>query len=235
MTNLSVVIESEHKRIKGTMGFRDDQKKQRAKISAVLIEGALQLSAEEGYASLSLRSVARRAGIAPTSFYRHFRDMDELGLAITEQARDILRDCLKQAAKQMSYPSDKDKPALNVRRKSIECIVRPFVETFFDYVSINPNLFRLFFQERTGSSDMLRDAINDQVDNASQYLAEQLERLGLELDEGFEQAFQVAGAMMTLVISGALKLLTREEQSTDEVAEQVIGECRFLLLGASMS
>ncbi|MFH2099665.1 MAG: TetR family transcriptional regulator, partial [Pseudomonadota bacterium] len=64
------------------MSFRTEHKSQREKISAKLIDGALSLAAAQGYGSLSLRSVAREAGIAPTSFYRHFRDMDEMGLAM---------------------------------------------------------------------------------------------------------------------------------------------------------
>ena len=35
-----------------------------------------------GFGSLSLRVVARCAGIVPTGFYRHFEDMDALGLAL---------------------------------------------------------------------------------------------------------------------------------------------------------
>ena len=47
-----------------------------------------QLSAERSFASLSLREVAREAGIAPTSFYRHFRDVDELGLTMVDERFD---------------------------------------------------------------------------------------------------------------------------------------------------
>ena len=43
-----------------------------------------QLSAERSFSNLSLREVAREAGIAPTSFYRHFRDMEELGLTLVD-------------------------------------------------------------------------------------------------------------------------------------------------------
>ena len=54
-----------------------------------IIDAALKLSAERGFSSLSLRSVAKKAGIAPTSFYRHFADMDELGLEpVTRRYRD---------------------------------------------------------------------------------------------------------------------------------------------------
>ena len=57
------------------MGVRAQQK-ERTRRS--LVEAAFsQLSAERSFASLSLREVAREAGIAPTSFYRHFRDVDE--------------------------------------------------------------------------------------------------------------------------------------------------------------
>nr|MBP7548525.1 TetR family transcriptional regulator [Corallincola sp.] len=65
-------------------GVRAQQKE---KTRQTLIEAALaQLSAERSLASLSLREVAREAGIAPTSFYRHFRDMDELGLTLVDEA-----------------------------------------------------------------------------------------------------------------------------------------------------
>ena len=32
-----------------------------------------------------IQVAARRAGIVPTGFYRHFRDMDELGLALVDE------------------------------------------------------------------------------------------------------------------------------------------------------
>ncbi len=44
-----------------------------------LIEAALKLvGPNRSVSTLSLREVARAAGIAPNSFYRHFRDTDEL-------------------------------------------------------------------------------------------------------------------------------------------------------------
>ena len=37
------------------------------------------------FASISLREVAKTAGVVPTSFYRHFGDMEELGLAMVDE------------------------------------------------------------------------------------------------------------------------------------------------------
>ncbi len=56
-----------------------------------------QLSAERSFASLSLREVAREAGIAPTSFYRHFRDVDELGLTMVDESGLMLRQLMRRA------------------------------------------------------------------------------------------------------------------------------------------
>ncbi len=64
------------------MGARAQQKKNRRS----LVEAAFsQLSAERSFASPSLRE-AREAGIVPTPFYRHFRDVDELGLTMVMKA-----------------------------------------------------------------------------------------------------------------------------------------------------
>ena len=46
--------------------------------------------------------VAKLAGIAPTSFYRHFRDMDELGLTLVEQCGDSLRKVIHDVLHQAS-------------------------------------------------------------------------------------------------------------------------------------
>jgi AcrR family transcriptional regulator len=50
-----------------------------------------------GFDSLSLRRVARAAGVVPTAFYRHFESMDELGLALVEESVLTLRSMLREA------------------------------------------------------------------------------------------------------------------------------------------
>lgn len=77
--------------------------KQKEKTRHSLIEAAFsQLSAERSFTSLSLREVAREAGIAPTSFYRHFRDVDELGLTMVDESGLMLRQLMRQA-RQTAY------------------------------------------------------------------------------------------------------------------------------------
>ncbi|MCV5655418.1 HTH-type transcriptional repressor FabR, partial [Escherichia coli] len=77
------------------MGIRAQQKE---KTRRSLIDAAFsQLSADRSFSSLSLREVAREAGIAPTSFYRHFKDMDELGLTMVDEGGLLLRQLMRQA------------------------------------------------------------------------------------------------------------------------------------------
>ena len=50
-----------------------------------LLAAALKLiGPHRSLSTLSLREVAREAGIAPNSFYRQFRDMDELAVALID-------------------------------------------------------------------------------------------------------------------------------------------------------
>jgi Bacterial regulatory proteins, tetR family len=51
---------------------KQDHKEEKEKVRRALLAATLRLAAPYGFASLSLREVAREAGIAPTSFYRHF-------------------------------------------------------------------------------------------------------------------------------------------------------------------
>lgn len=50
-----------------------------------LIDASLALIAEEGFAALSLREVARRAGVTHAAPYRHFADKEALLAAVAEE------------------------------------------------------------------------------------------------------------------------------------------------------
>ena len=63
-----------------------------------LFQAALKLiGPEKSIASLSLREVAREAGIAPNSFYRHFKDIDELAIELIDRSGIVLRQILHEA------------------------------------------------------------------------------------------------------------------------------------------
>ena len=62
-----------------------------------LIDSALTLvGSGRSDSSLSLREITREAGVVPAAFYRHLRDLDELGLALVEMAGAALRRLLRE-------------------------------------------------------------------------------------------------------------------------------------------
>ena len=63
---------------------------------------ARQLASGRSFDTLSLREVSKLAGIAPTSFYRHFHDMEGLGLALIEEQGKSLLDLVHRVREQAS-------------------------------------------------------------------------------------------------------------------------------------
>ena len=75
-----------------------NRQEQKLKTRQNIVEAAFSLLDEKrSLSAISLREVAREAGIAPTSFYRHFKDIDELGLTLVDEAGLALRQLMRQA------------------------------------------------------------------------------------------------------------------------------------------
>jgi AcrR family transcriptional regulator len=66
-------------------------------LRAACLKAALELLAESDEATLSLRAVARRAGVSANAPYRHYPDKDALLVAMATQGFRDLRDALTQA------------------------------------------------------------------------------------------------------------------------------------------
>jgi AcrR family transcriptional regulator len=97
-----------------------------------------------GFGSLSLREVARSAGIVPTGFYRHFQDMDALGLALVAEVGETFREAIRQ-----------------VRHHELELggIIDASVRIFLDAVAANRSQFLFLAREQYGGSLPVRLAL----------------------------------------------------------------------------
>lgn len=126
------------------------------------MQAALELVATEtNFSALSLRHVARQAGVVPTAFYRHFDDMEALGLALVDNTFRSLRDILHGA----------DLSALPA-----EGLVRYSVDLFAHYVRDNRLLFQFVVKERFSGSLAMREAIHHQIGLMTTELAMELTR-----------------------------------------------------------
>ena len=139
------------------MGIRAQQKKN----PAYSDRGGVQPTVRQPqFSNLSLREVAREAGIAPTSFYRHFRDMEELGLTLVDEGGLTLRQLMRQARQRIAGGGS---------------VISTSVQTFMEFVENNPNIFRLLLRERSGTSAAFRQAVAREIQHFIAELTDYLE------------------------------------------------------------
>jgi len=214
------------------MRTHKDIKKQKEKTSLALIEAALELCSEEGYASLSLRSVARKAKIAPTSFYRHFRDIDELGVAMVDNGAIVLNEWLGRLIDKMSFTKIEN-DSLNILTQFIENFTVSFAKSFIDYMKNNEYLLRLFFQERTGSSEALRNSISNSEKKLTEKLSKHLHKIDQELKIGFEDISLISETMLRIASSDGLEMIIKHDIQNNDIVNHLIQKLSIFLLGAS--
>ena len=66
-------------------------------LSRALVDAARRLLERDGPSALSLRAVAREAGVSPAAPYHHFKDKGELLDAVARQGWDMLKASLSEA------------------------------------------------------------------------------------------------------------------------------------------
>ncbi len=195
------------------MASRAEQKE---RTRQALINSALsQLSAEKSFSSLSLREVAREAGIAPTSFYRHFSDMNELGLTLVDEAGLTLRQLMRQARERIADGGS---------------VIRISVETFMEFTKSNSNIFRLLLRERSGTSAEFRAAVAREIQH---FVAELVDYLERETEMDIDAVKIQAEAMVTMVFFAGAEALDLPEAKHKELTEKTIQQLRIIARGAS--
>ena len=127
-----------------------------------ILDAALELSAEGGLATLSLRSVAKRVGIVPTAIYRHFASVEELGLAPVDESFASLREMLRE-----------------VRRdtRDIESVISNSVKILVRNVKERPDHFRFVSVERIAGPPLVREAFRREMELIELELAMDIGRL----------------------------------------------------------
>ncbi|MDG1943176.1 MAG: TetR/AcrR family transcriptional regulator [Halioglobus sp.] len=73
-------------------------------LRSALLEAALAVLNEIGPQGLTIREVARRAGVSHAAPYRHFTDKDELVLAVVEQGFELMQETMR--AEKAAVPDD---------------------------------------------------------------------------------------------------------------------------------
>lgn len=183
-----------------------------------LIDAALRLlSQQRSFGSLSLREVAREAGLAPNAFYRHFDDMEDLGLALVDVAGQSLRAVMREARQKLI---------------SSQSAIDASAAALFEHLAREPQLFHMLLREQGTGSESWRRAIRTEIRYFTNELAEDLERLGQEKGRPVVDAYTTADAMVAITFGGAGNVLSLSAESRAEFAARLVQQLRMIMLGS---
>lgn len=183
-----------------------------------LFQAALNLiGPQKSISSLSLREVAREAGIAPNSFYRHFKDIDELAIELIDRSGIVLRRILQQARIQATQQNS---------------IIRSSVEVFIEQLNKDEGNLSLLLREGYTGSTSYKQAVERQLIYFQQELHEDLIRLERLNHSHLSHPDIVAKAITQLVFNMGAKVIDMPMQTRKEVAEQTMIMIRMILVGA---
>jgi AcrR family transcriptional regulator len=195
------------------------RRERKAQTRRRLIEAALRLIEREGFASLSLREVTREAGVAPATFYRHFHDMNDLGLALIDEVGVMLRQLMRQARRRISEGGS---------------VTRSSVEVFMEFIKNNGNLFRLLLGERIGSTPSFRSELQAELNHFIGDLTEDLQRQAVYLKTPLGDPSIAAEAIVAVVFSTGSEALDAPAHRRQQLANRLIQEIHMILRGAAV-
>jgi TetR/AcrR family transcriptional regulator, fatty acid biosynthesis regulator len=145
-----------------------------------LMSAALQLAATtRSLASLGLREVARQAGLNPNTFYRHFKNFDDLGLAVIGELAGELRRGLRERRRR---PMD-DALRLDAARDPVELmrraetIIQESVALVLEFVTEHEQAYVVGIRELHGTSPVLRSALRKVFDQLAADMAEDIREI----------------------------------------------------------
>jgi AcrR family transcriptional regulator len=184
---------------------------------ADIIAAALKLlGPNRSVSTLSLREVARAAGIAPNSFYRHFRDLDELAVALIDLAGQSLRQIIGEARQ---------------RATSEHSVVQGCTDAFMEQLRADDRLLHILLREGTVGSDAFKQAVERQLNFFEEELRLDLIRLAEIKKTGLYEPALTAKAITRLVFAMGATALDLPEDRHAELTGQIVLMVRMIIVG----
>ena len=184
-----------------------------------LLAAALQLiGPHRSLSTLSLREVAREAGIAPNSFYRQFRDMDALAVALIDLAGRSLRTIIGQARER----------ATSTERS----VVRVSVETFMEQLRADDKLLHVLLREGAVGSDAFKHAVERELNYFEEELQHDLVRLAAADGAVLHEPALASKAITRLVFTMGATAMDLPPERDPELIEQISTMLRMIIVGA---
>ncbi|BCS52804.1 TetR/AcrR family transcriptional regulator [Geobacter sp. SVR] len=112
------------------MGFRERRQQHKEQFKMEILEAALDLFSQEGYANFSMRRLAARIEYSPTTIYLYFRDKDDLLFHICENFYSILLQDMLEIRSKGGAP---------------EQILKVVLRNYIHYGLSHPELYKVVF------------------------------------------------------------------------------------------
>jgi TetR/AcrR family transcriptional regulator, fatty acid biosynthesis regulator len=187
-----------------------------------LLDVTLKMISSRSLASISLREVARAAGIVPTAFYRHFDSIDALGVELVDECMRPLRQMVRDARRGVAAHGD---------------IIRGTVDTLGRQVRAHPDQFRFLVRERYGGVGGVRRAIDTELRLFTSELTVDLARLTAGYDWTTDDLEMTAALMVSAMLGAVLDLLEVDKRRAavqeEEILDRASRQLRLIALGMS--
>ncbi|MFY9476498.1 MAG: HTH-type transcriptional repressor FabR [Aquabacterium sp.] len=182
-----------------------------------IIQAALKLvGPHRSVSTLSLREVAREAGIAPNSFYRQFRDMDELAVALIDLAGRSLRQIIGEARH---------------RATANRSVVRSSVEAFMEQLRADDKLLHILLREGAVGSPAFKAAVERELTFFEDELRVDLIRLAQANGTGLVEPGLTAKAITRLVFAMGATAMDLPPEKDAEFTAQLEVMVRMIVVG----
>lgn len=185
-----------------------------------ILKAALHLSGDTGLAGLSLRAVAKEVGVVPTAFYRHFDSIEELGVALVDEAFASLRQVLRDIRRDMDVHQ--------VIHDSVRILVRNVRE--------RREHFLFIARERVGGLATVRETIRHELGLFERELALDVARLPGVSEWSSVDIRVLANLIVGSMVETAEALLTAPPGRPDieqEVIRTAETQLRMVVIGAA--
>lgn len=180
------------------------------------MDASLAMAKETTLAALSLRAVAKRVGIVPTAFYRHFESLDDLGLALVEESFGTLRLMLRQVRRSAPPYDDMIDESLSV---------------LLSHVRARQEHYAFIARERVAGPPRVREAIRHEIELTTRELTTDLARLPGTEDWPTEDLHLLADLIVSFVVTTAERIIEAPAHE-DETLAGTRRQLRMLLVGA---
>lgn len=199
----------------------DVQRRKPGETREKLMTAALTLVGKgRHFASIGIREVTRQAGVVPTSFYRHFRSVDDLGLQLVDELGLVLRRMMREARANV-LQADK--------------LIEESVGIFVAHALANRNFFMFMAQGLAGESRAVQEGIRSEMRFFASELANDLRRLKLLehlSDSDLDMTCDLVVRTVAFSLTDILSISPEDDYQIGQVRKRTTRFLQLVLIGA---